>query len=190
MDLIKGGVYLDLERPSDNRKLADAEQFLERLSDRLICLDEIQRAPEIFAILRSLIDDHRKPGRFLLLGSASQELLKQASELLAGRVSFLELTPLNLSEVGSDSLHSLWLRGGYPPSFLAQSDERSLEWRFDFVSTFLERDIPQLGFGYPAENMRRFWTMCAHSQGHRCLMLVSWALLWVYRTTQLVLMEN
>lgn len=116
-------------------------------------------------MLRSLIDDDRRAGRFLLLGSATQELLRQASESLAGRVSFLELTPLNLAEVGAELQDRLWLRGGYPSSFLSKTDERSLEWRLDFIATFLERDLPQLGFRFPSENMRRFWTMCAHLHG-------------------------
>lgn len=165
LESLQEGVYIDLERPSDRKKLEEAEAYLERLSHEIVCLDEVQRAPELFTTLRSLIDADRRPGRFFLLGSASRDLIQQSSESLAGRVSFLELTPLVLDEVGTESLEQLWLRGGFPPSYLAESDEASLEWRFDFVSSFLERDLPQLGFGYPAENMRRFWTMCAHLQG-------------------------
>ena len=135
------------------------------MSSEIVCLDEVQRVPGLFATLRSLIDENRRPGRFFLLGSASRDLIRQSSESLAGRVSFLELAPFGLDEVGAGSLDQLWLRGGFPPSFLAQTDGMSFEWRVDFVSTFLERDLPQLGFSYPAENMRRFWTMCAHLHG-------------------------
>lgn len=165
LELRGGGVYIDLERPSDRKKLEEAEAYLERLSSEIVCLDEVQRVPDFFATLRSLIDDDRRPGRFFLLGSASRDLIQQSSESLAGRVSFLELSPLSLDEVGSEHLDQLWLRGGFPESFLAQSDEMSFEWRLEFISAFLERDLPQLGFNYPAENMRRFWTMCAHLHG-------------------------
>lgn len=165
LESLGSGVYIDLERPSDRKKLEEAEAYLARVSSETVCLDEVQRVPELFATLRSLIDTDRRPGRFFLLGSASRDLIQQSSESLAGRVSFLELTPLSLGEVGEDSLDRLWLRGGFPLSYLARSDEASLEWRFDFISSFLERDLPQLGFGYPAENMRRFWTMCAHLHG-------------------------
>ncbi len=158
-------VYLDLERPSDLRKLEEAEAYLEHYAAEMVCLDEVQRVPELFATLRSLIDEDRKPGRFFLLGSASRDLIRQSSETLAGRLGFLELTPLLVDEVASDELDRLWVRGGFPDSFLARSEEASFDWRFDFIASFLERDLPQLGFNYPAENMRRFWTMCAHMHG-------------------------
>lgn len=158
-------LYLDLERPSDLRKLEEAEAYLERYSSAMVCLDEVQRVPELFATLRSLIDDDRRPGRFFLLGSASRDLIRQTSETLAGRIGFLELTPLLVDEVASDELDRLWVRGGFPDSFLARSEEASFDWRFDFIASFLERDLPQVGFNYPAENMRRFWTMCAHMHG-------------------------
>jgi AAA domain len=147
----RGSVYLDLELPSDLSKLSEPEIFLERYSDRLVILDEIQRAPEIFPILRGLIDRSRRPGRFLVLGSASGDLLRQSPESLAGRITFLELTPFLFDEVTQTStdhpqlLRDLWIRGGYPESFLAASESESLTWRRAFISTFLERDLPQLG---------------------------------------------
>lgn len=137
-------------------------------SATLVCLDEVQRAPSLFEVLRALIDEDRRPGRFLLLGSASPELLRQSSETLAGRISHLELTPFLWSEVvpsGRATQDSLWLRGGYPESLLAADDEASLRWREQFIRTFLERDLPQLGFRVPAPTLDRFWRMCAHLQG-------------------------
>ncbi len=163
--------YLDLERPADRQKLADPELYLRGHEDELVILDEIQRLPELFAALRGLIDQGRRrgqrAGRFLLLGSASLDLIRQASETLAGRVAHLELSPFDALEVGEDSeaLDRLWLRGGFPESFLAPDDAASLAWRGDFVRSYLERDIPQLGPRIPAETLRRFWTMLAHSQG-------------------------
>jgi uncharacterized protein len=166
-----GAVYLDLERPSDLRKLADPELFLESHETRLVCLDEIQRAPDLFSVLRSVIDARRRNGRFLILGSASRELLRQASESLAGRITFHELAPFTCAEVigGADigfrRLARLWLRGGVPESYLARGDENSLAWRESFLATFLERDIPQLGFRIPAGTLGRLWTMLAHLHG-------------------------
>lgn len=168
----KGALYLDLERPSDLRKLDDPELYFQTLRaeqpGRLICLDEIQRVPELFAVLRSVIDEQDRNGQFLLLGSASRDLLRQTSESLAGRINFLELTPLLASEVAdSDPMtwNRHWVRGGYPRSFLAESDQDSLDWRTSFVRTFLERDLPQLGFGAPSEMIRRLWRMLAHHHG-------------------------
>lgn len=162
-------VYLDLERPSDLAKLHDIEQFCSLHADKLLVFDEIQRIPELFAPLRSIIDDRKrkgkKVGQFLLLGSASLDLLQQSSETLAGRVSYCELTPLTVQEVDRTDFFSLWLRGGFPDSYLAADDEQSLEWRDNFITTYLERDIPQLGPRIPAETLRRFWTMLAHTQG-------------------------
>lgn len=161
-------VYLDLEKPSDQAKLRDPETFLRRHAGRLVCLDEVQRAPGLFEVLRALVDEDRRPGRFLLLGSASPALLRQSSESLAGRISLLELTPLLLTEVTRGrhaSQERLWLRGGFPDSVLAADDEASLDWRANFVRTFLERDIPQLGFRVPANTLSRFWRMCAHLHG-------------------------
>jgi uncharacterized protein len=165
-------VYLDLERPSDLRKLADAELYFEtqraRLGEVLFCLDEIQRTPDLFPLLRSLIDAGGRNGQFLLLGSASRDLIRQTSESLAGRIVFLELTPLRASEVETGDLQALsryWLRGGFPRSLLAASDAASYAWRQSFVRSFLERDIPQLGFSLPAESLRRLWRMLAHEHG-------------------------
>jgi len=167
-----GVVYLDLERPSDLGKLRDPELFfnLHRSQGNasLFCLDEIQRVPEIFPLLRSLVDEERTNGQFLLLGSASRELLRQTSETLAGRITYLELTPFLASELpGEDPavLPRLWLRGGFPPSFLATREASSNVWRESFVRTFLERDLPQLGFNVPAATLHRLWRMLAHSHG-------------------------
>ena len=169
--LAEGGppaLYLDLENPSDLERLSDARSYLMGRSDRLIILDEIQRAPGLFQILRGVIDERialgQPHGQFVLLGSASIDLLKQSSESLAGRIAYLELTPLTLHETGPTSLERLWLRGGFPPAFLASSDERSAVWRNEFITTYLERDIPQLGPRIPATTLRRFWTMLAHNQ--------------------------
>jgi len=156
-----------LERPSDLAKLQDPEAFFRLQRGRLVCLDEVQRAPEIFPVLRSILDETGKNGQLLVLGSASPELLRQSSETLAGRISYLELAPFSLSEVGDDeaALRRLWTRGGFPRSYLARSDAASLAWREDFIRTFLERDMPQLGIRIPAQTLRRFWMMCAHSHG-------------------------
>ena len=136
---------------------------------KLIILDEVQRLPNLFQILRGLIDEGIElgltSGQFLLLGSASIELLKQSSETLAGRIAYLELTPLVVAEIQPSSLNQLWIRGGFPRSFLAADEEQSVIWRNNFIQTYLERDIPQLGPRIPAETLRRFWTMLAHLQG-------------------------
>lgn len=160
-------LYLDLEKPSDLNKLNNPELFFEQFCNRLICLDEIQRLPEIFSVLRSVIDSNKHNAQFLLLGSASRELIKQSSESLAGRLSYIEVTPFLDSELAPQSKkHSQhWLRGGYPRSFLADNDESSLQWREDYIQTYLERDIPQLGFNIPANTLGRFWRMLAHSHG-------------------------
>ena len=171
LEVAKGraAVYLDLESEADRAKLAEPELYLTQHEDKLVILDEIQRTPELFRSLRGLIDAGRRrgrgKGRFLMLGSASIDLLKQSSESLAGRIRYLELGPLDAGEVGSKRLDALWLRGGFPDSLLADSDAASLRWRADFIRTYLERDIPQLGPRIPAETLRRFWTMLAHQQG-------------------------
>ncbi len=160
-------IYLDLERPSDEAKLQDAETYLEGHADRLVVLDEIQRRPDLFRMLRSLVDDRRRAGRFLILGSASPDLIRSSSESLAGRIIHHELLPLTIWEVGSDTttLRRLWLRGGFPTSFLSRSDSESMQWRESFIATYLERDIPVLGIHVPAATLRRFWTMLAHVHG-------------------------
>jgi hypothetical protein len=162
-------IYLDLERPSDINKLTDPEAFFSLNADKLICLDEIQRTPDLFPVLRSIIDENRRNGQFIMLGSASHNLIKQSSETLAGRISYFELTPFLLKEISEDhhlnKLRKLWLRGGFPRSYLAPNEKESFEWRLDFIRTFLERDIPQIGFRIPAKTLERFWKMCAHLHG-------------------------
>ncbi len=162
-----GGLYFDLERPSDRLKLSDPELALGGLADRLVVLDEVQRTPGLFEVLRPLIDAHRRPGRFLLMGSASPDLLQQASESLAGRMGLVELAPFSVEELGIDfdTLPKYLLRGGFPLSWLAADDEASFEWRDAFVRSFLERDMPQFGFRFPAATLQRFWTMLAHWHG-------------------------
>lgn len=139
-------VHLDLEAEADRDKLSDPELYLSQHEDKLVILDEILRTPQLFRSLRGLIDSGwqrgRGTGRFLILGSASMDLLKQSSESLAGCIRYLELAPLDAGETGQADLETLWLRGGFPPSFLAQSDTASLRWRLDFIRTYLERDIP------------------------------------------------
>jgi predicted AAA+ superfamily ATPase len=161
-------IYLDLESSSDRAKLADAEAYLAGHEDELVILDEVHRTPELFRSLRGLIDRGRRSGkatgRFLLLGSASIDLLQQSGESLAGRISYLELGPLDALETPAIALEKLWLRGGFPPSLLARSDAASFRWRQDFIRTYLERDIPQFGPRLPAETLRRLWTMLAHNQ--------------------------
>ena len=164
-------VYLDLEDQDDRSRLEEPRLFLDALEDRLVVFDEIHRAPELFASLRGVIDRGRRRGkgigRFLILGSASFDLLRQSSESLAGRVESLELMPLSLLEI-EDSLsarNALWLRGGFPQSWLATSDGDSLVWRRNFIRTYLERDIPQFGPRVPATTLERLWTMLAHRQG-------------------------
>jgi uncharacterized protein len=167
------GLYLDLELPSAQRQLDDAEAFLLGYRNRLVILDEVQRMPGLFAVLRGVIDQRRRDGeaagQFLLLGSASGVLLQQTSESLAGRVAQLELTPFQALEVlenGSIAdINTLWVRGGFPLSWLASDDTHSLRWRDAFIATYLERDIPALGPRIPATTLRRLWTMLAHSQG-------------------------
>ncbi len=158
-------IYLDLERPSDLNKLTDAEAFFQRFRDHMICLDEIQRTPDIFNILRSEIDRKKSNGQFLLLGSASRDLVKQSSESLAGRISYLEMTPFNSGEIPAMDGGVHWLQGGYPRSLLCSDPDISFQWREDYIRTFLERDIPQLGLRIPANTLGRFWRMLAHSHG-------------------------
>jgi len=162
-------IYLDLENPQDLEKLEDPRGYLLKHRGKLIILDEVQRLPNIFQILRGLIDEGIEAGfptgQYLLLGSASIELLKQSSESLAGRIAYLELTPLDMTEIKNNQLERLWIRGGFPQSFLALNEQQSVIWRSNFIQTYLERDIPQLGPRIPAETLRRFWTMLAHLQG-------------------------
>lgn len=154
----------DLEYPEDLRQLADPTLALRDLRG-LVILDEIQRRPELFPLLRVLADRRRTPARFLVLGSAAPELLRQSSESLAGRIHYHELTPLRLDETGPAAAGRLWLRGGFPRAYLARSDADSAAWRRDFIRTYLEREVPQLGARVPAETLRRFWSMLAHYHG-------------------------
>jgi predicted AAA+ superfamily ATPase len=164
-------VYLDLENPIDLAKLDDPGQYFQTHTDRLIILDEIQRTPGLFQVLRGVIDRRRRAGQqagqFLILGSASRDLLKQSSESLAGRIAYKELTGLTVSEITSNDQETLWLRGGFPDSVLAHDERASMRWRMNFISTYLERDVPQLGPRIPAVTLRRLWTMLAHSQGEQ-----------------------
>ena len=164
--------YLDLELPSDRAKLSDPELYLSAYEDRLVILDEIHRLPGIFQTLRGLIDQRKRKGKrtgqFLLLGSASIDLLQQSAETLAGRIAYLELTPFLVNEVAgldADRRSALWVRGGFPDSFLADTEAESFEWRSAFIQTYLDRDVPSLGPRIPAETLHRFWQMLAHNQG-------------------------
>lgn len=164
-------LYLDLEAAQDRAKLADPALFLSAYEDRLVVLDEIHRAPELFQTLRGLIDEGRRHGhrteRFLILGSASIDLLRQSGETLAGRIAYIEMGPFDVVEAvrTPDDLLALWVRGGFPDAFLAESDMLSFELRRDFIRTYLERDVPQFGPRIPAETLGRLWTMLAHGQG-------------------------
>ena len=165
-------IYFDLENSEDLAVLDNPGQFLSRYSEKLVILDEIQRLPGLFEPVRGLIDAYRRQGqstgKFLFLGSASIDLLRQTSESLAGRIAYRELGPLNLLEItdnSAETVNNLWLRGGFPNAFLANSGRASMTWRRDFVRTWLERDIPQIDSRVPGETLRRFWTMLAHNQG-------------------------
>ena len=162
---VEGKIYLDLELDSDYNKLREAELFFERHLNSLLCLDEIQLIPNLFKIIRGIVDMRKTNGQFLVLGSASRDLIKQSSESLAGRISYHEIMPLNIQEVGYSKMYDLWLRGGFPQSFLAKSNERSAKWRENYIRTYLERDIPQLGFNIPAKSIEKLWKMLAHAHG-------------------------
>jgi predicted AAA+ superfamily ATPase len=164
----QASVYLDLEDEDDRVKLSHPTLYLADHESELVILDEVHRVPELFQRLRGIIDQGRRRGkangRFLLLGSAAMDLLKQTGESLAGRISYLELGPFNALEIDPVAIETLWVRGGFPRSFLSESDDLSMEWRRDFIRTYLERDVPQFGSRIPAETLRRFWTMLAHNQ--------------------------
>ncbi len=170
-DWPQGAVYLDLELPSDRRRLEDPETYLRAQAPKLVVIDEIHRVPELFAVLRGLIDERRAAGQryghFLLLGSAAMELMQQSSETLAGRVAYLDMHAINLSEAIPAGLTEsvLWNRGGFPDSLLAQDDAHSMAWRQDFIRSYLERDVPMFAPRMPAETLGRLWTMLAHQQG-------------------------
>lgn len=167
----RDALFLDLELPSDMRKLVDPELFLQEHADCLICIDEIQLKPNLFPLLRALIDKDRRPGRYLILGSASRDLVRQSSETLAGRIHYIELTPLKWTELASSAgkkapdFKKHWWRGGFPPAFLATTDAQSDAWRQDMIKDYLSRDIPAFGFTIPMQTMARFWKMIAHYHG-------------------------
>lgn len=171
LEIAKGidAIYLDLESVEDLAKMGQPELYLSAHQDKLVILDEVHRLPGLFPILRGLIDRARREGRrsgqYLLLGSASLDLLKQSGETLAGRIAYLELTPFTVAETGPQLFDDLWVRGGFPESLLAGNTVASLRWRQDFIRTYLERDIPQFGPRIAAETLRRFWTMLAWHQG-------------------------
>ncbi len=165
-----GLLYLDMQKESDLNKLSEPEIFFASNADKIICLDEIQLVPKLFSVLRSAIDSNRINGKFILLGSASQDLLQHTSESLAGRIGMLHLSPFLINELNyleSFNLHKFWLRGGFPNSYLADNDENSAIWLENYIRTYIERDIPQLGFQIPALQLRRLLTMCAHNQGQQ-----------------------
>jgi uncharacterized protein len=170
-DARPGAIYLDLEARQDREKLADPVLFLRQYEDSLVVLDEIHRVPELFTALRGIIDQGRRSGhatgRFLVLGSASMDLLQQSSESLAGRISYVSMGPFSVLELPANepTLLRLWLRGGFPGSYLADTDGVSLRWRNDFIRTYLERDVPMFGPRIPAGTLERLWTMLAHNQG-------------------------
>jgi predicted AAA+ superfamily ATPase len=158
-------IYLDLQNLEDLNKLNDPRLFFNSNAQKIICLDEIQLIPELFSVLRSVVDENRQNGRFILLGSASRELVQQSSESLAGRIGYLSLTPFQINELPTIDQQTCWNRGGFPDSVLAENDEFSAIWRENFIKTYVERDLPQLGFQIPALQLRRFLIMCAHNQG-------------------------
>jgi predicted AAA+ superfamily ATPase len=158
-------IYLDLQNLEDLNKLQDPRLFFKSNSTKIICLDEIQIVPELFSVLRSIVDEDRQNGKFILLGSASRDLVQKSSESLAGRIGYLNLTPFQIDEIPSVDLNTFWNRGGFPDSVLSENDEFSSIWRENFLKTYVERDLPQLGFQIPALQLRRFLMMCAHNQG-------------------------
>lgn len=175
----KPSSYLDLELDTDLSKLSDAEGYLRRFEGQLLIIDEVQRLPDLFRVLRGLVDVRKrsgeKAGQFLLLGSASRDLLQQSSESLAGRIRYLELSPFSALEIyETDPLgfnaEKLWFRGGFPDSYLAPTDDESWEWRNDFIATYVERDIPLMGPNVSASRMKKFWTMLAHYHGQQVVL--------------------
>lgn len=165
LGLAKESIYIDLEKASDRAKLVDAELFLKGHAEKTVILDEIQLMPELFSELRSLIDEKREPGRFILLGSASPDLIRKSADTLAGRIGYLELTPFFWEEVPAGELEKLWIRGGFPLSFLARSERESQLWRQNFIKTYLERDLAQIGLSTDPRLVERFWIMLANAQG-------------------------
>jgi len=163
-------LYLDLQDMEDLNKLNDPKLFFTANQEKIICIDEIQLKPELFAVLRSIIDQNRVNGKFIVLGSASRDLIQQSSETLAGRIAYIHLTPFLINELEKESkfeLKKFWLRGGFPESFLAKKDGSSFIWLKNFIQTYVERDLPQLGINTSAQNMRRFLMMCCHAHGQQ-----------------------
>jgi predicted AAA+ superfamily ATPase len=164
----RASIYLDLEDADERLKLSNPVRYLADHENELVILDEVRRVPELFQQLRGVIDRGRREGkangRFLFLGSAAMDLLRQTGESLAGRIAYLELGPFDALEIDPVALDTLWVRGGFPRSFLAETDASSMEWRRNFIRSYLERDVPQFGLRIPAETLRRFWTMLAHNQ--------------------------
>ncbi|MBN3581402.1 ATP-binding protein [Algoriphagus aestuarii] len=165
LKLDKDSIYIDLEKSSDRAKLVDPELFLKAHVEKTVILDEIQLMPELFAELRSIIDEQREPGRFIVLGSASPDLIRNSADSLAGRIGYLELTSFFLGEVEASELEKLWIRGGFPLSFLAKTDRESQIWRQNFIKTYLERDLAQIGLSTDPRLVERFWIMLANAQG-------------------------
>lgn len=165
LKLDRESIYIDLEKASDRAKLKDAELFLKDHASKTVILDEIQLMPELFAELRSLIDEQREAGRFILLGSASPDLIRKSADSLAGRIGHLELSPFFLGEVEKSEFEKLWIRGGFPLSFLAKTDRESQIWRQNFIKTYLERDLAQIGLSTDPRLVERFWIMLANAQG-------------------------
>lgn len=174
--LDKPVTYIDLESDADFNKLTDAETYLKRFHGQLLIIDEVQRKPDLFRLLRVIVDKRKRKGEraghFLMLGSASKDLLQRSSESLAGRIRYIELTPFTLTELynagkNDYDLERLWLRGGFPDSYLAPNEEESREWRIDFMATYVERDIPNLGIGISVSQLKRFWKMLAHYHGRQ-----------------------
>lgn len=165
LTLDKESIYIDLEKASDRAKLVDAELFLKGNAEKTVILDEIQLMPELFAALRSLIDEQREPGRFILLGSASPDLIRKSADSLAGRIGYLKLPPFYQGEVEESELEKLWIRGGFPLSFLAKTERESQLWRQNFIKTYLERDLAQIGLSTDPRLVERFWMMLANAQG-------------------------
>ena len=166
--------YMDLERDSDLARLAEPEDYLRRFAGKLLIIDEVQRKPDLFRLMRSLIDERRrageKAGHFLVLGSASRDLIQHSTESLAGRIRYLELGPFSIPEIHQDKdadIDRLWLRGGFPGSYLAGDEDESWDWRTNFIATYVERDIPVMGPRVPAVRMKRFWNMLAHWHGQQ-----------------------
>jgi predicted AAA+ superfamily ATPase len=177
--LKKAAIYLDLELEADLRKLDDAAYFLAQFKDKLVVIDEVQRKPDLFTTLRSMVDQRKqsgeRTGHFLLLGSASKTIVQASSESLAGRIRYIELTPFHALELANNEASAYhidkhWFRGGFPDSYCAENDLESWNWRSDFVQTYLEKDIPSMGFGIAATQLRRFWTMLAHFHGQQIVL--------------------